>query len=110
MSTRANTGAAFDSTDLCQKLRAYTVENLAKIERGELAGSHLLGVAAKAINLFETVICEPTRAAGALSRSGYCRQRAPKRNGRRAWLYVDDRGRGRGLSGYPMVWRDAARA
>lgn len=56
MSPHGNTKSKYDFSDVCRNLRSYTIENLAKIERSELAGSHLLGVAARAINLFETLL------------------------------------------------------
>jgi hypothetical protein len=50
--------SVYRASDACRKLREYTEGNLARIKRGELAGSHLLGVATKAINLFETLARE----------------------------------------------------
>ena len=40
--------SVYRASDACRKLREYTEGNLARIKRGELAGSHLLGVATKA--------------------------------------------------------------
>ena len=71
MNARANSESTSDSADLRRKLRSYTVENLGKIEGCELAGSHLLGVAAKAINLFETLLKETLRSHLVRSGSSY---------------------------------------
>jgi hypothetical protein len=56
MSSQSKATSPIELFNAGETLRAYAIDGLARIESEHVIGSHLLGVAAKAINLFESLL------------------------------------------------------